>query len=256
MNGQALWNITYNPFSGYYSRFLGIMGNNDSIYTNLIRSTYSEASQILTKWSSEGDCIWNHTHTIENSYGNELNGEIWVVEDNYYTLLEISGQTLTFTPYRYSPILRKWDAEGNLLWEQVDVPSQYYREATIPLVSTIWSNGTGIYVGTDQKINDLETEFLLIHYDENGTKLWENSWNWHGHTIHAHTISLWGDNHSIYSAGQIYDLETPIYDGVLNYLIKWSVPHKVNLPLIIGLSTGGFIIVIAILWLLIKRFRY
>jgi hypothetical protein len=97
--------------------------------------------------------------------------------------------------------------------------------------------------------SDRTSDLHLFQYNENGSQLMEFEWNWGKKDIQIWNILVWGTNQSMFSGGQFRDVDS---GKELNFLIKWDLtPQKLNISLIVGLSAGGFVVLVTAIWFFI-----
>ncbi|MHA1423092.1 MAG: hypothetical protein ACTSSD_13460, partial [Candidatus Thorarchaeota archaeon] len=107
------WNDTSRGASGYD---IDVSADGSIFVTGVAWQHGSDLnSQLLMKWNSNGDLLWNRTYDDEH----KGKGKIVAVssDGNIYTL----GERTWFDAkenVRYTPVLVKWDSIGNVLWSK------------------------------------------------------------------------------------------------------------------------------------------
>ncbi len=108
------WNDTSRGAAGYD---VAVSSDGSIFVTGVAWNTGTdlESNHLLTKWNSDGQLLWNKTYDVKHEgYGRRL-----VVEQDgsVYTLGE-RRWTNSNGNLRITPVVVKWDSNGNVLWSQ------------------------------------------------------------------------------------------------------------------------------------------
>ncbi|MHA1577112.1 MAG: hypothetical protein ACTSU3_07110 [Candidatus Thorarchaeota archaeon] len=107
------WNDTSKGAAGYD---VDIADDGSIFVTGVAWQHVSDLnSHLLMKWSANGELLWNRTFDIEHKgYGRKV---AVAMDGTVYTLGERVWFDSNEDP-RYTPVLVKWDSNGNVLWSK------------------------------------------------------------------------------------------------------------------------------------------
>ncbi len=202
----------------------GIWGDGASIYTCGLTWNFSKGNQdnMLVKWDSSGNQIWNRTWARPNV------STVWGDGTYIYTLGEqlIKWDTAGNEQWRRDAIgssiggdgtyiytagsqLAQWDSAGNMTWNRDAGDSSNWRS-----LLSVWSDGMYIYTAGDEWGDS--HDMLLMKWNATGNVLWNRTW---GGAFGDVAQGVWGDGTGIYTTGTTLSFGAGRYDMVL---VKWD----------------------------------
>jgi len=116
-DSNLIWSREWNDTSKGASGYDVDVSTDGSIFVTGVAWQHGSDlnSQLLMKWNSNGEVLWNRTYNDE--YG--IKGKIVAVssDGDIYTLGERTWFDVKDN-VRYTPVLVKWDSTGNVLWSK------------------------------------------------------------------------------------------------------------------------------------------
>ncbi len=153
--------VTSDPSSSLYGTAIAL----DSTENVLVAGSIPRMSMVTAKYNRQGLLLWQRT--FDNPGTREQ--ATWIATDPFDNVWVIGNFVSTSSPYPSGFITLKYDANGNLLWQDLQ-----------PLI-----HGGAVRIVTDQYGNAYFTgrawyssatdDIVTIKYAPDGTRLWERS---------------------------------------------------------------------------------
>ena len=168
--GNPVFNPLLNPFGLEWTKSI-VTATNDIITVAHTNVSGQGENILLSRYTEDGSLLWQtdyNTSGTQNDYGIDVaedsNGDIYVcgTTDN-------GGNT------DYDVLLLKYDNTGSLLW----AISYSGPDGLNDIGTAIKINGSGdVYVAASNENNSTSYDYLVIKYDNSGSLLWSNTYDY------------------------------------------------------------------------------
>ncbi len=161
LEGETVWTRTY--ANGTVEVYDCTVGNDGGV---VIAGSYRPATGcLLVKYDRDGNLLWENRERV--GYLSYLSGVSVDESLNIY----VSGTAVITTPprgYNYNLLLRKYDADGNLLWSKIYDLGLNENGGAI----TFAPDGTLAAVGTIGSDEEWWFDFLIYRFTRDGDTIW------------------------------------------------------------------------------------
>nr|MDO8108902.1 zinc ribbon domain-containing protein [Candidatus Sigynarchaeota archaeon] len=211
--GTVLWQREWKGVDATYG--CSVWADASFVYTAgyMDNSTTHMHEQVLIKWDTEGNQLWNRTWGRVNDQTMDLESSgvsVWGdVTGNSYTL----GSTITPSTSQSNKtdmMLVKWDAGGDQIWNRT------WGGNLNEFGESIWGNGTDIYTAGSLSPWSRMT-MILVRWNNNGNQQWNQTWG--SDRSPSYGRSIWGYGTSLYSCADHYIIRWDAVTGATQHII-------------------------------------
>ena len=190
-NGDLVWEktIPHNNTTYLSQSSIWQLNNDGYIYTIWEHSDLHYS--LLSRWTSEGNLLWNST------LNNVSNPSIWGENEYIYIL----GEALMENTDRVVYLSKALSSNGSILWEVTPDIWNHFNAAGI------WGNNENIFVFGDNQ----RKETVLITFFKNGSSLRDECIQ---STYDCYAKGIWGNERELFTTTSFYD------NGWKNFVIS------------------------------------
>ncbi|MGH1363604.1 MAG: PQQ-binding-like beta-propeller repeat protein [Calditrichia bacterium] len=166
---SPIWQNTYNAFLAPATDAavdIGVDRFGNSIVTGWSDSLTSSCDFLTIKYDPDGQIIWSRRY----------NSGFGIADYPVALAIDINGE-ITVTGYRElepgnnEVVTLRYSENGELLWLQ-----HFTHNGASRPVAILAEDGDGVFISISIDTPDGNTDAMIVHYKENGTLAWENSY--------------------------------------------------------------------------------